>query len=382
MWILGGFMNSANSNFASDRAASLNGLLNVNGIQAFMDNEAYTEVAINRPYELWTEGSDGWQMHKMPGLTYATLKQIATTFANFNKLEINQNQPICSGVMPHGQRGQIVIPTACERDTVSIVVRRPSNTRFTLGNYIDSGRLSEWVDTSTFQTKNLILPPHIAQQRQVEQAEIDYLNDHLGIPDDVFLQLFELQMLKAKADRDIDKFIRLAVEHKQNICLIGATGSGKTTFTKAVCDLVPIYTRLITIEDTAELDLPNHPNRVHLFFSGVSPKDLLKSCMRMKPDRIFLTELRGDEAFDYLMALNTGHGGSITTVHANDCNSAYYRVGNLIKQSEIGQKLDFEMIMSDVYTTLDVMMFLSHTYVKEIAYDPVRKYRLLKGKKA
>lgn len=375
-------MNSVNSNFASDRAASLKGLLNVNGIQPFMDNEVYTEVAINRPYELWTESSDGWMMHKIPGLTYASLKQIATTFANFNKLEINQNQPICSGVMPNGQRGQIVIPSACERDTVSIVVRRPSNTRFSLSNYIDSGRLNDWIDTSTFQSNNLILPPHIAHQRQSEQAEIDYLNKYLGIPEDVYLQLFELQMLKAKADRDIDKFVRLAVEHKQNICLIGATGSGKTTFTKAVCDLVPIKTRIITIEDTAELDLPNHPNRVHLFYKDVSPKELLKSCMRMKPDRIFLTELRGDEAFDYLMALNTGHGGSITTVHANDCNSAYYRVGNLIKQSEIGQKLDFEMIMSDVYTTLDVMMFLSHTYVKEIAYDPVRKYRLLKGKKA
>lgn len=375
-------MNSVNSNFASDRAASLKGLLNVNGIQPFIDNEAYTEVAINRPYELWTESSDGWMMHKIPGLTYASLKQIATTFANFNKLEINQNQPICSGVMPNGQRGQIVIPSACERDTVSIVVRRPSNTRFSLSNYIDSGRLNDWIDTSTFQSNNLVLPPHLAQQRQSEQAEIEYLNKYLGIPDDVYLQLFELQMLKAKADRDIDKFVRLAVEHKQNICLIGATGSGKTTFTKAVCDLVPIMTRIITIEDTAELDLPNHPNRVHLFYKDVSPKELLKSCMRMKPDRIFLTELRGDEAFDYLMALNTGHGGSITTVHANDCNSAYYRVGNLIKQSEIGQKLDFEMIMSDVYTTLDVMMFLSHTYVKEIAYDPVRKYRLLKGKKA
>ena len=166
------------------------------------------------------------------------------------------------------------------------------------------------------------------------------------------------------------------------INLLGSPGSGKTTFTKAVCDLVPVETRIITIEDTAELDLPNHANRVHLFYKDVSPKDLLKSCMRMKPDRIFLTELRGEEAFDYLMALNTGHGGSITTVHANDCNSAYYRVGSLIKQSDIGQKLDFEYIMSEVYTTLDVMMFLSHTYVREIAYDPIRKYRLLKGKKA
>lgn len=381
MLISGGFMNSANFNVGG-RADTLNGLLNINGIQPFLDNPSFTEVAINRPFELWTESSKGWQKHEMPNLAFSTLKQIANTFANFNKLEINMSNPICSGVMPNGQRGQVVIPSACERDTVSIVVRRPSDTRFSLSSYIDSGRLDTWIDTSTFQTKNLILPSHLESKRQKEEAEISYLNDYLGIPEDVHLQLFELKMLKAKADRDIDTFVRLAVEHKQNICLIGATGSGKTTFTKAVCDLVPVETRIITIEDTAELDLPNHANRVHLFYKDVSPKDLLKSCMRMKPDRIFLTELRGEEAFDYLMALNTGHGGSITTVHANDCNSAYYRVGSLIKQSDIGQKLDFEYIMSEVYTTLDVMMFLSHTYVKEIAYDPIRKYRLLKGKKA
>lgn len=374
-------MNSASHNVL-DRSTSLRGLLQQTGIQPFLDDKAFTEVAINRPFELWTEGSQGWQKHEMPSLSYAVLKKIANTFAIFNNLEINAENPICSGVMPDGQRGQIVIPSACERDTVSIVVRRPSDTRFSLSDYINSGRLDQWVDVSTFQTDANILPSDLLNKVAAEQAEIDQLNKLLGIPKDVHLQLFELKMLKAKAERDIDTFISLAVEHKQNICLIGATGSGKTTFTKAICDLVPLDTRIITIEDTAELDLPRHTNRVHLFYKDVTPKDLLKSCMRMKPDRIFLTELRGEESFDYLMALNTGHGGSITTVHANDCNSAYYRVGSLIKQSEVGQKLDFEYIMSEVYTTLDVMMFLSHTYVREIAFDPVRKYRLLKGKKA
>lgn len=365
----------------SERSSSLRGLLSQAGIQDFLNNPEYTEIAINRPKELWTESSKGWQKYDMPSLDFATCKKIANTFAIFNKLEISADNPICSGVMPDFQRGQVVIPSACERDTVSIVIRQPSKTRFSLSDYIDSGRLNEWVDTSTFQTSNLILPSYLANQKAKEQAEIDYLNKYLGIPDDVHLQLFELQMLKAKGDRDIDTFVKLAVQHKQNICLIGATGSGKTTFTKAICDLVPLDTRIITIEDTAELDLPRHLNRVHLFYKDVTPKELLKSCMRMKPDRIFLTELRGEESFDYLMALNTGHGGSVTTVHANDCNSAYYRVGSLIKQSEVGQKLDFEYIMSEVYTTLDVMMFLNHTYVREIAYDPVRKYRLLKGKK-
>lgn len=364
-----------------DRTASLRGLLAETGIQPFLDDKGNTEIAINRPFELWTESNKGWQRYDMPNLDYSVLLKIANTFAILNKLEITPKNPICSGVFPDEQRGQVVIPTACERGTVSITIRQPSQDRFTLGDYGKTGRLNRWLDKSTFTTANTILPSHLKDKIEAESKEIEYLNKWLDIPDDVHLQLFELQMLKAKAERDLESFIQLGVKHYQNFCLVGATGSGKTTFTKAVCDIVPVDTRIVTIEDTPELDLPLHLNRVHLFYKEVTPKQLLASCMRMKPDRIFLTELRGDEAYDYLNALNTGHGGSVTTVHANDCQSAYYRIGTLIKQSEIGSKIDFDQIMRDTYTTIDVMMFLERTYVTEVSYDPVRKYRLMQGKK-
>lgn len=360
----------------------LRGLLQEAGIQQFLDNDNLTEIVINRPREIWTESSEGWQKHEMPDLDFGTLKKMVNVFAIYNNLEISEANPICSGVMPDGQRGQAVIPSACERGTVSFVVRRPSNTRFKLGDYIKTDRLSRWVDKSTFETAgDMLLPENVAKKESQERGEILSLSKSLGIPDDVHLELFELQMLKAKDERDIETFINLAVLNKQNFVLVGGTGSGKTTFTKAICDIVPLDTRIITIEDTAELDLPHHPNKVHLFYKDVSAKELLKSCLRMKPDRIFLTELRGDEAWDYLSALNTGHAGSITTVHANDCASAYYRVGSLIKQSEVGQKLDFEYVMNEVFTTLDVIMYMEHTFVTEIAFDPVRKFRLQKGKK-
>ena len=363
-----------------DRSSTLKGMLSSFGIQEHLDNKDNTEVIINRPFELWTESNQGWQRFDMPRLSYKNLIGFATAFAAYNKLEINKENPICSGVLPEGQRGQIAVPSAVERDTVSIVIRQPSMHRFSFDDYVNSGRLDDWQDVSTFQTANTVLPESQLAQALEEAKEIQYLNEYLRIPDDVQLQLFELRMLKAKADRNVGEFIRLAVENKQNLCLIGATGSGKTTFTKAICDLVPHDTRIVTIEDTHELDLPRHGNRVHMFYKDVTPKTLLKACMRMKPDRIFLTELRGDEAYDYLNALNTGHGGSVTTVHANDCNSAYYRIGTLIKQSEIGSKIDFEQIMRDVYTTIDVMIFLKYTKVTEMAFDPVRKARLLQGK--
>lgn len=363
-----------------DRSSVLRGLLKP--IQPFLDDKTNTEIAINRPFELWTENDTGWHKHNVPELSYGYLTGLATSFAVFNKLEINQQNPICSGILPDEQRGQIIIPSACELGTVSITIRQPSQARFTMGDYLNTGRLDRWIDKSTFVSDGVVLPTHLKDRVEQEREEIDRLNKELAIPNDVFLPLFELQMLKAKACRDMGRFIELGIKHYQNFCLVGATGSGKTTFTKALCDLVPFDTRIITIEDTAELDLPNHKNRVHLFYKDISPKLLIKSTLRMKPDRIFLTELRGDEAYDYLNVLNTGHGGSVTTVHANDCQSAYYRIGTLVKQSEIGSKLDFEQIMRDVYTTIDVMMFLDKTYVTEVAFDPIRKARLLAGKRA
>lgn len=362
-----------------DRSSVLRGLLSP--LQPYLDDKNNTEIAVNRPFEIWVEGQQGWQKHQAPTLDYNHLKRIANAFAVFNNLEINQEHPICSGILPDGQRGQVIIPTACELGTVSITIRQPSTMRFTLDDYEQSERLSNWVDVSGFKPKNTILPNHLKDKILKEREEVEYLVKHLGVPSDVNLQLYELRMLKARAERKTKKFIELAVQNKINVCLIGATGSGKTTFTKAVCDVVPKNTRIITIEDTPELDLPFHDNRVHMFYKDVTPKALLHACMRMKPDRIFLTELRGDEAFEYLNALNTGHAGSVTTVHANNCQSAYFRIANLIKQSSIGVTLDFNQILRDVYATIDVMMYLHRTHMGELYYDPVEKYRLMQLRK-
>lgn len=114
----------------------------------------------------------------------------------------------------------------------------------------------------------------------------------------------------------------LAAKH-QTIVVSGKTGSGKTTFMKGLVEEVPLHERLITIQDTAELTIPHHPNVVHLFYSKdaqgtarVTAKSLLEACLRMKPDRIFLAELRGEECFSFIRLAASGHPGSITSVHA------------------------------------------------------------------
>ncbi|MGO8655077.1 ATPase, T2SS/T4P/T4SS family, partial [Rhizobium ruizarguesonis] len=117
-------------------------------------------------------------------------------------------------------------------------------------------------------------------------------------------------------------FLREAVHARKNIIISGATGSGKTTLSKALIRHIPSSERIISIEDTPELVIPQ-PNHVRLFYSNggqglakVGAKDLLESCLRMRPDRILLQELRDGTAFYYIRNVNSGHPGSITTVHA------------------------------------------------------------------
>jgi len=151
---------------------------------------------------------------------------------------------------------------------------------------------------------------------------------------------------------------------------------------------IPPDERLITIEDARELVLDRHPNHVRLFYSKddqglahVTPKQLLESCLRMKPDRILLSELRSEEAFDYLRNVNSGHPGSITSVHAASAELAFEQLVLLVKQSRAGAELARADIKSLLYLLVDVVIQFGvdgrRRYVKEVFYDPARKRRNL-----
>src|SRR4029079_15220867 len=125
---------------------------------------------------------------------------------------------------------------------------------------------------------------------------------------------------------------------------------------KALIQEIPVAERLITIEDAKELVLDQHPNHVRLYYSkddhGLArgtPRQLLESCLRMKPDRILLAELRSEEAFDYLRNVNSGHPGSITSVHAASAELAFEQLVLLIKQSDGGRELARSDIKSLLY---------------------------------
>jgi pilus assembly protein CpaF len=146
-----------------------------------------------------------------------------------------------------------------------------------------------------------------------------------------------------------------AVTRRQNILISGPTGSGKTTLVKALLDLVPEQERVLLIEDTAELPL-DRPNRVRFTArEGVSIRDLLKASLRLRPDRIVVGEVRDGAAYDLLQGLNTGHAGSISTLHASSASHALNRLARLALQADTG--LPFSSIQSEIG---DAFQFVAH----------------------
>ena len=215
-----------------------------------------------------------------------------------------------SASLPSGERIQVVLPPATTPGTVAIAIRRPAD--------------------EVWSIEELARRGIFATTRRATDT----------------LDATEQELLRLLGAREYAAFMRLAVTSRRNILVSGPTGSGKTTWTKALVREIAADERLITIEDARELVLDGHPNHVRLFYSKddqglarVTPKQLLESCLRMRPDRILLAELRGEEAFDYLRNVNSGHPGSITSVHAASCELAFEQLVLLVKQSRAGQAL-------------------------------------------
>ncbi|ASK27165.1 secretion system protein E [Neisseria chenwenguii] len=356
--------------------ATVRNLLHKTGLDVYLNTEGVTEVIINRANEVFLETSAGFQRIEDERLSLPVLQQLSVALCTYNSKHINMENPIHSVTLPDGERGHIMIPPSCEDKTIVYAFRKPSKTRFSLDDYIDSGRIAGFKDVATYASFSDGL-----NRTEIDGSRFRDTADKMKLPHDVPLADWQYEMLHHKANRDMNAFFELAVKHKLNICMVGGTGSGKTTFTKAIADMVPSETRIITLEDTHELDLPNHSNHAHLFYKGhITAKTLIAACMRLKPDRVFLTELRGDEAWDYLSLLNTGHPGGLTSVHANDARSVHYRIAQLAKESATGQTMDYDYILNSVKSTIDIVAFFDKTYMTELYYDPVEKFYAMRGR--
>jgi type IV secretion system protein VirB11 len=316
-----------------------------------LDAPGVLEVCVNRPGELLIETVKGWQLTPAPDMTQERCLSLATAVATYGDQQINQERPLLSATLPSGERIQFVIPPAVARGTVSITVRKPSHLIKRLEDFEQDGLFVRTIATDR--------PPIYASQ-SVEDR---------------------LQALK-EAGRYAE-FLRLAVRHHQTIVVSGKTGSGKTTFMKGLIEEVPRHERLITIQDTAELTLPHHPNVVHLFYSKdaqgtarVTAKSLLEACLRMKPDRIFLAEVRGDECFYFVRLAASGHPGSITSVHAGSCALALDQMSLMIRESGAGGGLRMHEIKELLGNVIDIIVQFDRDergrFISEIVYKPGR----------
>lgn len=318
------------------------------GIGDHIQSPEVTEICINRPGELYLETREGWQRDTAPSLTFERARQFCTAIVNESNTgqRITDADPMVSLTFPTGQRAQFVIPPACDAGKVSITIRLPSRTGRTLDEYERDGFFADIPDQATG------------------------LGDH------------DLELLELRRTRDYANFFRKAVRYRKNIVVAGATGSGKTTFMKSLVDHIPDQERLVTIEDARELFL-RQSNVVHLLYSkggqstgNVSAKSCMEACLRMKPDRIILAELRGDESFYFIRNCASGHPGSITSCHAGSTTQAWDQLALMVKASAEGAGLEFEVIKRLLRMTIEIVVHIKahggRRFITGIDFDPER----------
>lgn len=326
--------------------------LTLKPLRAYLARPEVTELCINRPGELFLETDSGWEQVVAPFADFDWCLRVARLIAHYTRQRIDAECPLLSATLPSGERVQIAIPPATMPHHVALTIRRPSQKCWSLEDLAASG---------------------IFKATRPSRDDLDDTERQLQL------------LLK---EHRYEEFMRLAVRSRKNIVVSGPTGSGKTTYTKALIREIPIQERLITIEDAKELVLDRHPNNVRLFYSKddqgqarVTPRQLLESCLRMKPDRILLAELRADEAFDYLRNVNSGHPGSITSVHASSAELAFEQLVLLVKQSPAGNEFSRGEIKALLYLLVDIVIQFGverhERFVKEIWYEPTRRRDVL-----
>ena len=319
------------------------------GIGEHMHSSDVTEICINRPGEIYLETArEGWLKADVPTLTFERARQFCTSVVNESNTgqRITDIDPMVSLTFPTGQRAQFVIPPACDAGKVSITIRFPARLSKTLEQYEQDGFFDE-----------------ILEQQQS-------LGDH------------DQELLELRRSRNYAEFFRKAVLYHKNIVVAGATGSGKTTFMKSLVNHIPDQERLVTIEDARELFI-RQPNVVHLLYSkggqsasNVTAKNCMEACLRMKPDRIILAELRGDESFYFIRNCASGHPGSITSCHAGSTAQTWDQLALMVKASSEGAGLEFEVIKRLLKMTIDIVVHIKahagRRYITGIDFDPAR----------
>ena len=292
-------------------------------LRPLLVSEEVNEVVINPDMSVWVEHAGDGHMRKWDGaIPTERLKMLGMHLAGETGNQLGPKHPIVSGrihVFGQSMRVQVIVPPAIEAG-VSVSIRK----------YVS---------------------------RILELGEVGFL---MGAEIDVESRRLErLEELRALAEAgDLAELMHRAVTEKLNILVSGGTSSGKTTLARAIMSMADRSDRMVTIEDAPELHLP-HPNTVGLVAdrrtdSERSPARLLESALRMRPDRLILGEIRGAEAFNFLEAINTGHPGSISTIHADSPQLALERMAMMVLRA--GLNLSRDDIIDYARATIDLVI--------------------------
>lgn len=261
----------------------------------WLDKDSVTEIMVNRPGEVWIEDSSdpGMKRIESPEIDDRLVQRLAEQVARVSHQGINREHPLLGATLPDGARIQLCGPPA-SRKHWTMAIRRHRRLDLPLDAY-DAGPLSK-------------------------AAEIE-------LPD---------------PQAEPITYLREAIHNRRTILISGGTSTGKTTFLNAMLGEIPKEERVVLVEDTPELRLPG-ANGVGLVAvkgelgeAKVTPNELLQAALRLRPDRIVLGELRGAESVSFLRAINTGHPGSFSTIHANSLHGALEQLALMVMQTGIG----------------------------------------------
>jgi len=271
------------------------------GLESVLEDQQVSELMINGPHNVWVERGGQLEPHEAPLLTTAALHRAAIHIARPLGLD-PASRPVLDARLEDGSRVAICVPPASPQ--VAITVRRFGARAFSAQDLVRQGAL----------------------------------------PNEVF------------------RAAQNALHSRRNILVSGGTGSGKTTLLNALIELLPDEERIVAIEDTLELRIER--SNCLRFEAGspesggsVSIRDLVRHALRHRPDHIVVGEVRGGEAADLLQALNTGHGGSLTTVHANNAESALSRIASCAMQA--GGALPWEVTCRGVVDGIALVVHMT-----------------------
>ena len=261
----------------------------------WLDRDSVTEIMVNRPGEVWIEDADnpGMQRIDAPDIDDRLVQRLAEQVARVSHQGINREHPLLGATLPNGARIQFCGPPAA-RQHWTMAIRRHRRLDLPLDAY-DSGAL----------------------RGEIDQTMPDPQSEPIA-------------------------YLREAIARRKTILISGGTSTGKTTFLNAMLQEIPHEERVVLVEDTPELKLPGENGvglvavKGELGEAKVSANELLQAALRLRPDRIVLGELRGEESVSFLRAINTGHPGSFSTIHANSLKGALEQLALMVMQTGIG----------------------------------------------